>query len=202
MTLFMYKWLPPHTHLHTGNVLLPARGVALLSDVANSLLCVPKPRHGDSIDALGAEEDGDVVCFGHCLYEMLWGVCATRSVVKGDVQNRQSVFVSFVCPKYDIVMTGLHRECRTGLCKLGNFWVRCCVRKGWVATNTMVVRDVEFWDTHTSSHTENMCSATRSSVENDSMSCQRIYFSLTCVSASQPRHGDGLLALLQAPYSV
>ena len=74
--------LPPHGHLHTGNVFIAAKGVAVVGEYANTLLCAAPRRHEDSIQTLGADQgepgDADVVCFGHVVHEMVHGAPPCR----------------------------------------------------------------------------------------------------------------------------
>jgi uncharacterized membrane protein YgcG len=74
--------LPPHGHLHTGNVFIAAKGVAVVGEYANTLLCAAPRRHEDSIQALRADQgepgDADVVCFGHLVHEMVHGAPPCR----------------------------------------------------------------------------------------------------------------------------
>eukprot|EP00300_Choanocystis_sp_HF-7_P022268 c2145_g1_i1.p1 GENE.c2145_g1_i1~~c2145_g1_i1.p1 ORF type:complete len:438 (+),score=97.24 c2145_g1_i1:72-1316(+) len=64
----------PYPHLHTGNVIMH-NGVCRLSEIENSLLCVP-PRLKSKILPLLAQNLGvevEVLCFGHVLFEMACG---------------------------------------------------------------------------------------------------------------------------------
>lgn len=72
---YLYLHGFPYPHLHTGNVLINEHGMAQLSDLENSLLCLD-PKHIREIRKAHSSDIDiapEVIGFGHVLFEMALG---------------------------------------------------------------------------------------------------------------------------------
>lgn len=73
---YLYLHGFPYPHLHSGNILINEHGMAQLSDLENSLLCLD-PKLNREIRKLASSYKFDmapeVIAFGHVLYEMALG---------------------------------------------------------------------------------------------------------------------------------